>query len=92
MLIKKQKGRCTHCGLFFKDGDLLEADPIIPCSQGGTDDYKNLQLLHRHCHDVKTAQDSRKGLHDKQHVIEEPDAGKSCTSGSEDQQVGQPAC
>ncbi|WP_254921425.1 HNH endonuclease [Nodularia sp. NIES-3585] len=33
----------------------MEVDHIIPKSKGGKNDYKNLQLLHRHCHDVKTA-------------------------------------
>lgn len=92
ILLKRQKGKCSQCGLFFKDGDLLESDHILPRSQGGTNDYKNLQLLHRHCHDVKTALDGSIGVHDKHHVIEEPDAGKTCTSGFEDQQVGRPAC
>ncbi|HEY9642570.1 MAG TPA: reverse transcriptase domain-containing protein [Coleofasciculaceae cyanobacterium] len=76
MLLKRQKGKCSQCGLFFKNGDLLEADHILPRSQGGSEDYKNLQLLHRHCHDVKTAHDGSKGMRDKHHVIEEPDAGK----------------
>ncbi|MCE2673997.1 MAG: HNH endonuclease [Microcystis sp. 53598_E5] len=26
-----------------------------PLSLGGKDEYKNLQLLHRHCHDEKSA-------------------------------------
>ncbi|WP_231510456.1 HNH endonuclease signature motif containing protein [Fischerella sp. PCC 9605] len=26
----------------------------------GKDEYKNLQLLHRHCHDEKTAKDSKR--------------------------------
>jgi RNA-directed DNA polymerase len=26
-------------------------------SLGGKDDYKNLQILHRHCHDEKTTVD-----------------------------------
>lgn len=56
-LLKRQKGQCTRCGLFFKDGDLMEIDHIIPRSKGGLNNYKNLQLLHRHCHDEKTAQD-----------------------------------
>jgi RNA-directed DNA polymerase len=56
-LLKRQKGRCTHCGLFFKDGDLMEVDHITPRHQGGRDEYKNLQLLHRHCHDIKTVND-----------------------------------
>lgn len=56
-LLKQQKGKCTHCGLFFKDGDLLETDHIIPKTKGGKDTYDNLQVLHRHCHDTKTATD-----------------------------------
>src|ERR687885_1086533 len=31
---------------------------FIPKSQGGKDSYINLQLLHRHCHDKKTADDA----------------------------------
>ena len=56
-LLGKQKGKCSHCGLYFKDGDLLEIDHKIPKSQGGKDTYNNYQLLHRHCHDNKTVQD-----------------------------------
>lgn len=56
-LLKKQKGKCNHCELHFQDGDLLEVDHIIPKSQGGKDTYQNLQLLHRHCHDLKTRTD-----------------------------------
>jgi RNA-directed DNA polymerase len=56
-LLKMQKGKCTHCKLFFKDGDLMEIDHKIPRSQGGKDSYDNLQLLHAHCHDAKTAVD-----------------------------------
>jgi RNA-directed DNA polymerase len=41
----------------FKDGDLLEVDHIIPKSKGGNNSLKNKQLLHRHCHDTKTARD-----------------------------------
>jgi RNA-directed DNA polymerase len=56
-LLKKQKGKCIHCGLTFKQGDLIELDHIIPKSKGGKDKLDNYQLLHRHCHDVKTASD-----------------------------------
>jgi RNA-directed DNA polymerase len=56
-LLKRQKGRCTHCGLYFKDGDKLETDHKIPKSKDGRNSYDNLQLLHRHCHDNKTALD-----------------------------------
>ncbi|BAI90683.1 MULTISPECIES: group II intron reverse transcriptase [Oscillatoriales] len=53
----KKKGRCTWCGQYFTPSDLIEVDHVVPRSQGGKDEYKNLQLLHRHCHDDKTALD-----------------------------------
>ena len=56
-LLKEQKGRCPHCNLYFTTEDTLEIDHIIPRCKGGKDEYKNLQLLHRHCHDVKTSND-----------------------------------
>lgn len=57
-LLKRQKGKCPECQLYFKEGDILEIDHVIPRSQGGKDRYDNLQLLHRHCHDTKTAKDN----------------------------------
>lgn len=75
-LLKKQKGKCAHCGLTFREEDVMEIDHIIPKSKGGKDEYKNLQLLHRHCHDVKTASDGSLGTHDKSQVVEEPDEVK----------------
>jgi RNA-directed DNA polymerase len=59
LLLKRQQGKCACCHLFFKDRDLLEIDHILPRSLGGKDEFNNLQLLHRHCHDVKSANDSR---------------------------------
>jgi RNA-directed DNA polymerase len=32
----------------------MEIDHIIPKFKGGKDEYDNLQVLHRHCHDKKT--------------------------------------
>ncbi|PSB24965.1 group II intron reverse transcriptase/maturase [Chlorogloea sp. CCALA 695] len=60
-LLKKQKGKCTHCNMFFRENDVMEVDHKIPKSQGGKDSYDNWQLLHRHCHDTKTANDSSSG-------------------------------
>ena len=56
-LLKKQKGKCSYCRLYFREEDVLEVDHIVPKSKGGKDTYKNYQLLHRHCHDTKTASD-----------------------------------
>ena len=60
-LLKRQKGKCSHCGNYFKDKDSIEVDHIIPKSKGGKDIYDNWQLLHRHCHDTKTASDGSSG-------------------------------
>ncbi len=57
LLLKRQKGKCSHCGSHFQEWDVLEVDHIIPRALSGKDEYKNLQLLHRHCHDEKTRYD-----------------------------------
>ncbi|WP_372364581.1 group II intron reverse transcriptase/maturase [Candidatus Uabimicrobium sp. HlEnr_7] len=66
-LLKEQKGKCTWCGLHFKHGDILEIDHIVPLNHGGKSVLYNLQLLHGHCHDTKTAiaLDCRRGTDDK---------------------------
>ena len=60
-LLKKQKGKCTQCGLYFREEDVLEVDHIIPKTLGGKDQYNNLQILHRYCHDQKTTVDGSVG-------------------------------
>lgn len=60
-LLKRQKGKCAHCDNYFKDGDSIEVDHIVPKSKGGRESYDNWQLLHRHCHDTKTANDGSLG-------------------------------
>lgn len=37
--------------------DLIEVDHIVPRNEGGDKTCKNKQLLHRHCHDLKTPND-----------------------------------
>nr|AZT79245.1 hypothetical protein [Ulva compressa] len=54
-LLKTQKGKCGLCKLNFCPGDIMEVDHVVPLSRGGKDDYTNVQLLHGHCHDQKTA-------------------------------------
>jgi RNA-directed DNA polymerase len=61
-LLKKQKGKCPWCNLHFREEDVMEVDHTIHKSKGGKDEYKNLQLLHRHCHDTKTASDGSPGI------------------------------
>jgi RNA-directed DNA polymerase len=73
-ILRLQKGRCAACGLYLKDGDLIELDHIIPKRLGGTNEWKNLQALHRHCHDRKTALDGSNGtLEDQVLDDSEPD-------------------
>ena len=55
--LKKQKGKCNWCGLYFREGDVLEEDHIVATALGGKNVYDNLQLLHAHCHDEKTVLD-----------------------------------
>jgi len=70
---------CAGCGLFFTDRDIIEVDHIVPRSRGGRHDLTNMQALHRHCHDRKSATDGslahrrQSGIHDKDRVTEEPD-------------------
>jgi len=54
------------------------SDHIIPQSQGGKQEYNNLQVLHRHCHDTKTAKDNFGwSMHlDKHQITEEADEVK----------------
>ncbi|MFB2978386.1 hypothetical protein [Microseira sp. BLCC-F43] len=47
----------------------------MPTSNGGKNSKDNKQLLQRHCHDLKTAQDMV-GMGDKHQVTEEPDEVK----------------
>jgi RNA-directed DNA polymerase len=54
-LLKHQEGKCAYCRLNFMDGDLMEKDHIVEKRFGGKNSKENLQLLHRHCHDKKTA-------------------------------------
>ncbi|WP_438941524.1 group II intron reverse transcriptase/maturase [Moorena bouillonii] len=52
-LLERQEGKCAHCGLTFRSGDLLEKHHILPRNKGGSNKDENLELLHLHCHDAK---------------------------------------
>jgi RNA-directed DNA polymerase len=71
-LLKKYKGRCPECGLMFAGDDLIEVDHTISKQDGGKDKFDNLQPLHRHCHDVKTARDNANRKVLKQETVLEP--------------------
>ena len=84
-LLRKQKGKCNKCGLYFREGDRLELDHILPKSNRGINRRDNLQLLHKHCHHSKTRNDVQTlvintGTHDKGCITEERSEGKlSCS-------------
>jgi RNA-directed DNA polymerase len=63
-LLKNQKGACSWCKQMFTpfDAEFWEIDHIKPRCLGGKDTYSNLQLLHKHCHMVKTRTDGSRGL------------------------------
>jgi RNA-directed DNA polymerase len=57
-ILKQQEGRCAWCNLYFTPSDIVEMDHITPRKIGGKSKLGNLQLLHGHCHDQKTAEDT----------------------------------
>jgi RNA-directed DNA polymerase len=50
-MLKFQDGKCAYCSAVFKNGDLMEAHHKTHKANGGMDEYGNLILMHRHCHD-----------------------------------------
>jgi RNA-directed DNA polymerase len=80
-LLKRQRGRCSVCELFFKDGDVIQVVHIVPEQPDGSGTRRHQQLLHRHC-DNAISVSSRKiaagsiGTIDKGQVVEEPDEPK----------------
>ncbi len=71
----RQLGKCAHCRLTLKPGDLWEIDHIQPKAKGGGNGYDNLQLLHKHCHDLKTRKDGS-GTRVNCPATESPDEAK----------------
>lgn len=73
ILLKKQEGKCTFCHNHFTPNDKIERDHIVPKSKGGKNEIKNYQLLHKHCHDSKTANDNiPRCINDNDYPVEEP--------------------
>jgi retron-type reverse transcriptase/5-methylcytosine-specific restriction endonuclease McrA len=58
-LFLRQKGVCPQCKTPIRSLN-VHVDHVIPKAKGGKDEYSNLQLLHIHCHVLKTAKDSKK--------------------------------
>ena len=82
--LQRQQGRCRWCGLFFRDGDLIELDHLTPRSLGGKSEIGNLAALHLHCHDQRHAKWAD-GINDSDRRTEEPDEWETFMSGSEDE-------
>ena len=75
-MLRRQKGKCPLCGLYLQSDDLPETDHVLPTNRGGRHHPSNWQLVHRHCHDWKTANDGSnavRGTDDNSLMIEEPD-------------------
>ena len=61
-LLKQQESSCPICKKRFDifDSKSWEVETCLPKSQGGKDHYKNLQLLHKACHNLKTKREKAK--------------------------------
>jgi RNA-directed DNA polymerase len=59
-LLKRQRGRCVACELFFKDGDVMQVVHTTSKQPDETGVRHYRHLLHRHCYQAKSA--SRKLL------------------------------
>lgn len=59
-LLKLQESICPLCGtIIILDEEAVERDHIIPRSEGGADTLKNTALVHKVCHNKKTAMDRK---------------------------------
>ncbi|MDX2099014.1 MAG: reverse transcriptase domain-containing protein [Leptolyngbyaceae cyanobacterium bins.59] len=90
-LLQRQKGKCALCGLHITFNEPIEVDHIQPKILGGKDNYKNLQLVHGHCHDQKTAVDgSLSASRTQAQFIEEPDEAKVSRPVLKESSLGRP--
>jgi RNA-directed DNA polymerase len=49
-LLITQKGNCSVCNSCINLEDVTDIHHIIPKSKGGKNEFKNLTLIHKHCH------------------------------------------
>jgi RNA-directed DNA polymerase len=82
-LLVKQDSKCVFCGALFKNGDLMESHHMTFKRDGGTDEYTNLALMHKHCHD----QYHHKFVVPIRVARGEPDDGKLSRPSSEDESL-----
>lgn len=55
-LLEKQKGKCAWCLISFGT-EKPTVDHYIPLARGGSNDVKNLRLLHKSCNSRKSSKD-----------------------------------
>ncbi|HEY9645413.1 MAG TPA: HNH endonuclease signature motif containing protein, partial [Chroococcidiopsis sp.] len=92
-LLQRQDGKCALCGLHITFNDPIEVDHIQPQILGGKDHYTNLQLVHGHCHDQKTAVDGSllsASTSRQAQFIEEPDEAKVSRPVLKESSLGRP--
>ena len=78
--LKSKKGSVTTADCTSERVDVLDIDHITPKIFAGLNEYKNLQILYKHCHDTKTTEDnSAVGMRDQHQIIQEPCDRISCT-------------
>lgn len=53
--LRDQGGVCVGCGKEIFKHQLADGDHIVAWAEGGKTTADNLQILHRHCHQAKTA-------------------------------------
>lgn len=75
-LLVVQKGRCNMCNKLFLPGNTIEKDPIQRVAGGGRNVISNFQLLHRHCHEVKSRKEQQGKSKNVNIITREPDEGK----------------
>lgn len=53
--LAEQGGLCAGCGQKILKHQVADGDHVVAWSEGGATTLENLQILHRHCHQQKTA-------------------------------------
>jgi RNA-directed DNA polymerase len=49
-IANRQRGKCPMCNESLFNGEEIQKHHILPKNEGGTETYKNLQLVHYFCH------------------------------------------
>lgn len=60
-ILARDKGLCQPCLRAGRVSIARQVDHVTPKSEGGTDDDDNLQAICKPCHQVKTAEEAKRG-------------------------------